>query len=96
MAYEGISAASFCRQVAALVPDMFCNFYFVKNHNIANNYATTEAGEKISIYLESLNFLKFLDVCLTKFENYKILLDKISHRFVVTTKILVGERASWR
>jgi hypothetical protein len=53
---EGISAASFCHQVAALVPDMFCNFYLVKNHNIANNSATTEAGEKISTYLESLEF----------------------------------------
>jgi hypothetical protein len=33
---EGISAASFCHQVAALVPDTFCNFYLVKNHKIAN------------------------------------------------------------
>jgi hypothetical protein len=51
---EGKSAASFCRQVAALVTDMFCNFYFVKNHKIANNSVTTEAREKISTYLESL------------------------------------------
>jgi hypothetical protein len=43
---EGKSAASFCCQVAALVPDMFCNFYLVKNHKIANNSATTEAREK--------------------------------------------------
>ncbi len=27
---EGKSAAGFCRQVAALFPDMFFNFYFVK------------------------------------------------------------------
>ncbi len=40
---EGISAASFCRQVAALVPDMFCNFYLAKNYKIVNNSATTEA-----------------------------------------------------
>jgi hypothetical protein len=53
---EGISAASFCCQVAAVVPGMFCNFYFVKNHKIANNTATTEAREKISTYLESLKF----------------------------------------
>jgi hypothetical protein len=45
---EGISAASFCRQVAALVPEMFCNFYLVKHHKIANNSATSEAREKIS------------------------------------------------
>jgi hypothetical protein len=51
---EGISAASFCRQVVALVPDMVCNFYLVKIHKIVNNSATTEAREKISTYLESL------------------------------------------
>ncbi len=43
---EGMSAASFCCQVAALVPDMFCNFYLVKIHKIANNLATTEDREK--------------------------------------------------
>ncbi len=40
------SAARLCRQVAAWVPDMICNFYFVKSHQIANNLATTEAREK--------------------------------------------------
>jgi hypothetical protein len=53
---EGISAVSFCRQVAALVTDIFYNFYLVKNHKIANNSATTEAREKTSTYLESLEF----------------------------------------
>ncbi len=37
------SATIFCHQVAAWVPDMFCNFYFMKSHKIANNSATTEA-----------------------------------------------------
>jgi hypothetical protein len=55
-ANEGISAASFCHQVAALVPNMFCSFYLVKNHKIANNSATTETKEKISTYLESIEF----------------------------------------
>jgi hypothetical protein len=50
------SAARFCRQVAAWVTDMFCNFYFVKSHKIANDLATTEAVEKISTDLESLGF----------------------------------------
>jgi hypothetical protein len=59
---EGITAAKVCRQVAALVPDMFCNFYLVKNHRIANNSATTEAREKISTYLALLEFYKFFDV----------------------------------
>ncbi len=40
--------------MAALVPDMFYNLYLVKNYKIANYSATTEAREKISTYLESL------------------------------------------
>ncbi len=43
---EGKSAVSFCHQVAALVPDMFWNFYLVKIREIAKNSATTEAKEK--------------------------------------------------
>jgi hypothetical protein len=31
---EGKSAASFCCKGAAWFPDMFCNFYLVKNHKI--------------------------------------------------------------
>jgi len=73
-----------------LVPDMFCNFYLVKNHKIANNSATTEAREKTSTYLESLEFKKFFDVCLTKFENYPILLNKISHRFLAEIRLFSG------
>ncbi len=45
-----------CRQVAAWVSGMFCNFYFVKNYKIDNNLVTTEAREKISTDLESLEF----------------------------------------
>jgi hypothetical protein len=54
--YEEISAASFCCLVAALVPDLRCNFYLVKYHKIANNSATTEAREKIYKDLEFLEF----------------------------------------
>jgi hypothetical protein len=45
--------------VAALFPDMFCNFYFVKNHKIAKNSTTAKAGGKISTDLESLEFHNF-------------------------------------
>ncbi len=31
------------RQVAAWVPDMFCNFYLVKNHKIAKTSTITKA-----------------------------------------------------
>ena len=45
---ERKSAARFWRKVAAWLPDMFCNFYFVKNHKFAKNSTTTNAREKIS------------------------------------------------
>jgi hypothetical protein len=47
---------------------------------IADNSAITEAREKISTYLESLEISKFVGAHLTKFENYQILHNKISHR----------------
>jgi hypothetical protein len=37
------------------VPDMFCNFYLVKNHKTAGKSATT-AAQKISTVLKSLEF----------------------------------------
>jgi len=40
------SAASFCRQVAAQVQDVFWNFYFVKNRKNVSNSTTTEDGVK--------------------------------------------------
>jgi hypothetical protein len=46
--------------VAACAPDMCCTMYIVKRYKIANNSATTEAREKISTDLESLEFKKFL------------------------------------
>jgi hypothetical protein len=38
---EGKSAVSFYQQGAACVPDMFSNFYLVKNHKIAINSTTS-------------------------------------------------------
>jgi hypothetical protein len=64
----------------------------MKNYKAANNSATTEARENISRDLESLVFHKNLDACLTKFENHQILLIKISHRFLVTTKLFSGQK----
>jgi hypothetical protein len=76
--------------MATLVPDMFGNFYLAKNHKIDKNSTTTKAREKISTDLESLEFQKFFDVCLTKFKNNLILLYKIGHRFLLTTKLFIG------
>jgi hypothetical protein len=54
--------------MAAWIPDMFFNFYLVKNYIIANNSTTAEAREKISTYLESFNPRDFY-VRFTKFIN---------------------------
>jgi hypothetical protein len=78
---EGESAASFCHQLAALFPDMLCNFYLVKNHKIANNLITTKAKEKISTDLESFEFLNFFDVCWIRFKTIKFYLIKLATDF---------------
>ena len=52
------SATRFCHQLAALVSDMFCNFYLVKNHKIDKNSTTTKAREKISTHLKFLEIKK--------------------------------------
>jgi hypothetical protein len=87
---EWKSDASFCCQVAAWVPDMFSNFYLVKNHKIAKYSTTTNTREKISTDLEPLKFLKNFDVHLTNFKSNQILLNKISHRFLLTNKLFIG------
>ncbi len=66
------------------------NFYFVKNHKITNNSTNTEARENKHIFGIVQILEKKFDVRLTKFENYQILLNKISHRLLVTTKQLSG------
>ncbi len=63
--------------MAAWFPDIFFNF-FVKNHKIYNNSATTEVRDKISTSLESIEYKEKFDACLTKFRNNQILINKIS------------------
>jgi len=79
--------------VAALVIPTFGNFYLVKNHKIDGNSATNEAREKIK-NKDIFGIFRILEnkiyACLTKFENYQILLNKISGRFLVATKLYSG------
>jgi hypothetical protein len=84
---EGISAASYCRQVEAWFPVMFLQLYLVKKHKIAKNSTTTKDREKISSDLE---FLEFSYLFLTKFKHNPILLIKISHRSLLTIKLFTG------
>jgi hypothetical protein len=68
--------------VAAMIPDIFCNFYLAKHHKFPNTSATTEAIEKISTFLEFLQFYKKkFDVCLNKFQNFQILQIKLAADF---------------
>ncbi len=43
---EGISAASFCHQEAALLPDMFCNFYLADDQKIAKTQQPLKREKK--------------------------------------------------
>ncbi len=63
--------------------DIFSSFYWVKNNKIANNPTTNEAREKLNTHLESS---EFFDVCSTELKTNKILLNKIRHQLLVTTK----------
>ncbi len=85
---RGKFAASLCRQVAAWVPDMLLNLHLVKNYTTAKNSTTSKVREKISTDLESLELI--FNVFFTKFKNNQILLHKMSHRFLLTTKLFTG------
>jgi hypothetical protein len=50
--------------------------------------------KKINTDLVTLGFQNYFVTCLTKFENCHILLNKISHRFLVTVSYLGGGGAS--
>ncbi len=50
------SAASFCRQVAAWLPDMFCDLYLLKK---VNNSTTTKGREKNQHRVGILKNLEF-------------------------------------
>jgi len=81
---EGKSAASFCHQVQHWSQICFATFIW---WNITKWLITQQP---LKYLLGSLKILEFFDVCLTKFENYQILLNKISRRFLVTMKLFIG------
>ncbi len=82
------SAARFCHQVAAWAPYMFCNPYLVINHKNDHNWMTTKAREKTQ---NIFGILIFFCICLTKFKNNQILINKISHRYLSATKLCSGQ-----
>ncbi len=68
---------------------MFCNIYFVKNLIIAKSSITTKARKNKYRF----GIITFFYVCLTEFRNNQILLNKISHRFLLMTKLLTGQQS---
>jgi hypothetical protein len=62
--------------VAALAPDLFCNFYLVKNHRNVKNSTTTKAIEKVQNWSPL-----FFKVCFTKFKNNQILHKELAADF---------------
>jgi hypothetical protein len=74
--------------VAAWVPDMFCGYYLMKNYKVDKNSATTKAREKISTELESLEFFFNLIYIWQNLKTLNFLLNKISDRFLVMTKLV--------
>jgi hypothetical protein len=71
-----------------MVPRYVLRLYFVKNHKIAKSSTTTKAREKISTDLESIEHYNFL--CMFVYLKNQILLYKISHSFILTTKLFTG------
>jgi hypothetical protein len=65
-------------------------FYFVKSRRVANNLPTTEARVQISTHLEVKNFLVYVKLNL---KNYHILFNKISPRFLITTRLFCGRKS---
>ncbi len=68
----------------------FATFIQYKITNLLITQEPLKLEKKIRTYLESLEFQKFFDIRLTEFENNQILLNKISYRFLVTTKLFSG------
>jgi hypothetical protein len=64
------SVTCFYCHVAARVPDIFCSFYFVKKHKIANISTTTAAKQKIITDLESLEFFDEISLNLKPIKFY--------------------------
>jgi hypothetical protein len=77
--------------VEAWFPDMFCNFDLVKNCKTVDTSATTEAREKLSTDLQSLEFWKLSMHIFSRSKINQSLHNKISHLFLETTKLLPGQ-----
>ncbi len=92
---EGKSAVSFCYLVAACVSDLFCNFYFVKNHKIVSNSATANTRENVSTDWTPQNFGIILLYVWLNLEAIIIYLIKFAADFCWQPSYLLGERSAF-
>jgi len=75
--------ASLCHQVAALVQDVFSNFYVMKDDKIPNNLTPTGTGK----YKHQPVILRFFYLYSNEFNNNKAYLTKL---FLVTYRLFMG------
>jgi hypothetical protein len=76
--------------VSSMGPRYAWQLLYSENSQKRINSTTTEARGKVSAYLESLEFHKNIDSCLTTFKHNQILLNRIFSQFLVTTKLFTG------
>jgi hypothetical protein len=63
----GQSGARFCNEVAAWVLNIFCKFYFSRNHKITNSSTTMEARLKNNHRFGILRIKEIFDMNFIKF-----------------------------
>jgi hypothetical protein len=85
------SAAPFCRWVAAWLPNIFCNFYSVKTHKIANNLTATRQIKHVCGVLKILEKNGYVCINLKIIKFYLV---KLATNFSWQPSYLLSERAS--
>ncbi len=86
---EGQISCHFLPPGGSMVPRYVCNFYLVKKYKTFNHSTTTEATEKNEDIFGILIFLEFFWQVLLNLKQIKFLLNKMRHRFQVTTKLFI-------
>jgi hypothetical protein len=72
-------------------PDMFCNFYSVRNRKVDNNLMNMVGKEKCKRVFRIVGaFENFKMYVRINFKNNLILLNKICRRFIMTSKLFIG------
>jgi hypothetical protein len=68
----------------------FCVMKLLENTITSTTTSGHEERKKINAVLESLEFLKLFDVCLTEFRNNRFLLCKYGNNFLFSSELFIG------